>query len=175
MGHTAMREEKVALLAGGYSLAIILGALFFQYVLGVLPCEMCHWQRWPHDGAIFAGLGAALLFHFRIIDRDSVRLLAWLTLLLILVTAALGGWQALVEWKLVPGPSSCTGPRFQLSANMDLNAPVVSCDNASWRLFGLSLAGYNFLLSTGVVVLATLLLLRKIKLPLAWADRWANS
>lgn len=169
-----MRENKVALLAGTYSLAIILGALFFQYVLLVLPCEMCHWQRWPHDGAIFVGLGTALLYHFKIIDLPSARLLAWLTLLLILTTAALGGWQALVEWKLVPGPASCTGPRFQLSAGMDLNAPVVSCDNPSWRLLGLSLAGYNFLFSTGVFVLGALLMTRKIKLPLAWADRWAN-
>lgn len=170
-----MREEKVALLAGLYALAMILGALFFQYVLGVLPCEVCHWQRWPHDGAIVVGLGAAALFHFKIIDRDSVRLLAWLTLLLILISAGIGGYQAGFEWRWWHGPSSCTGPRFQLSAHMDLNAPVISCENPSWRLFGLSLAGYNFLISGGVALLGALLLMRKIKLPLAWADKWANS
>lgn len=164
-----MREDKVALLAGSYSLAMILGALFFQYGLGVLPCEMCHWQRWPHDGAIVAGLGGALLFATHVIDRNAVKILAWLALLLILTTAFIGGYQALVEWKLVAGPESCTGPRFVLSANMNLNAPVVRCDTPAWRLFGLSLAGYNFLISTGVAVIGALLLSKKIKLPFAWA------
>ena len=164
-----MREDKIAILAGSYSLAMILGALFFQYGLGVLPCEMCHWQRWPHDGAIVAGLGGVLLYATRIIDRDVLRLLAWLALLLILTTALIGGYQALVEWKLVAGPASCTGPRFVLGANMNLNAPVVRCDEPSWRLFGLSLAGYNFLISSSVAVVGALLLSKTIKLPFAWA------
>ncbi len=170
-----MRADKVALLAGAYSLAMILGALFFQYVMGVLPCEMCHWQRWPHDGAIVAGLGGAALFYARVIDRDTVKLFAWLALLLIVATALIGGWQAGLEWRWWPGPASCSGPRFVLSASMNLNSPVVSCDNPGWRLFGISLAGYNFLCSMGVAVLGALLLLRKIKLPVPALDRWANS
>lgn len=169
-----MREEKVALLAGAYSLAMILGALFFQYVVLVPPCEMCHWQRWPHDVAFVVGLGGALLFYFRIIDRSSMRLLAWLTLLAILVTAGIGAWQAGVEYRWWPGPASCTGPRFLLTQGLDLNAPVVSCDNPQWTLLGISLAGYNFLCSTALAVLGALLLTRKIKLPLAFADQWAN-
>ena len=169
-----MREDRIALLAGAYSLAMILGALFFQYVMGVLPCEMCHWQRWPHDGAIVAGLGGALLFTARVIDRDTVKLLAWLALLLIVATALIGGYQALVEWKLIPGPQSCTGPRFVLSANMNLTAPVVRCDEPGWRLFGISLAGYNFLCSMVVAVLGALLLTKKIRLPVAALDKWAN-
>ena len=173
-----MREEKIAVLAGAYSLAMILGALFFQYVMLVLPCEMCHWQRWPHDGAIVAGLGGAVLFASRIIDRDTVKLFAWAALLLILATALIGGWQALIEWHLVPGPQSCTGPRFVLTAHMDFNAPVVACDRPSWRLFGLSLAGYNFLISGSVAVTGALLLLHKItlpKLPVAALDRWIRA
>jgi disulfide bond formation protein DsbB len=165
-----MREDKVAALAGLYSLAMILGALFFQYVMGVLPCEMCHWQRWPHDGAIFIGLGGALLFTIGVIDRKMVAVCAWLALLLILATALIGGWQALIEWKLVPGPASCTGDLFKLSSNMNLNGPVVSCSEAGWRLFGISLAGYNFLCSTGVAVIGALLLTHKIRLPLKWAN-----
>ena len=165
-----MREEHVAALAGAYSLAMILGALFFQYVLGVLPCEMCHWQRWPHDGAILLGLGGALLCYARVIDRKTVVIFAWLALLLILSTALIGGWQALIEWKLVPGPASCTGDRFVLTANLDLNGPVVRCDEAGWRLFGISLAGYNFLCSSGVALLGALLLTRRIKLPMKWAN-----
>ena len=165
-----MREEHVAALAGAYSLAMILGALFFQYVLGVLPCEMCHWQRWPHDGAIFLGLGGALLCYARVIDSKTVAIFAWLALFCILSTALIGGWQALIEWKIMPGPASCTGDRFVLTANLDLNGPVVRCDEAGWRLFGISLAGYNFLISSGVALLGALLLTRRIKLPMKWAN-----
>lgn len=165
-----MREDKVALLAGTYSLAMILGALFFQYGMGVLPCEMCHWQRWPHDAAILTGLGGALLYARNVIDRDSMRLLAWLTLLLILATGLIGLWQALVEYKLIPGPASCTGPRFVLTPGMDLNAPVVRCDEPGWTLLGISLAGFNFLGSAGVMTIGGLLLLNKIKVPLKWAN-----
>jgi disulfide bond formation protein DsbB len=165
-----MREERIAALAGTYSLVMILGAFFFQYVMGVLPCEMCHWQRWPHDGAIFLGLGGALLFYARTIDRKTVAIFAWLALLCILSTALIGGWQALIEWKLLPGPASCTGDRFVLTANADLNGPVVRCDEAGWRLFGISLAGYNLLCSGAVAVLGALLLTRRIKLPMKWAN-----
>lgn len=165
-----MREDKVAILLGSYALAMILAALFFEYVLGVLPCEMCHWQRWPHDGAIVAGLGGALLYRVRVIDRDTLRLLVWLAILLLLATALIGGYQALVEWKLVAGPASCTGPRFVLGAGMNLNAPVVRCDEAGWRLFGISLAGYNFLISTTVAIVGAMLLTKTIKLPFAWVQ-----
>jgi len=165
-----VREDKVAILLGSYALAMILGALFFEYVLGVLPCEMCHWQRWPHDGAIVAGLGGALLYRVRVIDRDALRLLVWLAILLLLATALIGGYQALVEWKLVAGPASCTGPRFVLGAGMNLNAPVVRCDEAGWRLFGMSLAGYNFLISTTVAIVGAMLLTKTVKLPFAWVQ-----
>lgn len=164
-----MREEKVALLAGLFCVAMIIGVYFFQYVMLVLPCEMCHWQRWPHYTAIVTGLGGAGLFYVGVIGRRAVAVLAWLTLALILSSALIGAWQAGVEWRWLPGPEECTGSRFHLSAMMNLNAPVVSCEDPGWRLFGISLAGYNFLCSTGVAVLGALLLTKKIRLPFRWA------
>ncbi|MDE2182273.1 MAG: disulfide bond formation protein B [Alphaproteobacteria bacterium] len=160
-----MNAEKVAALAGTYSLLMILGALGFQYIGGVLPCEMCHWQRWPHDGAIVVGIGGALLYAAGLIDRKIVTALAALALLLIAVSGGIGAYQALVEWKLVLGPASCTGPRFVLGAHADLNGSVVRCDVAGWRLFGISLAGYNALISWAVVCLGALALLGKLPLP----------
>jgi disulfide bond formation protein DsbB len=169
-----MREEKVALLTGLFCVAMMIGVYFFEYVVLVPPCEMCYWQRWPHEAAIVAGLGGAALFYAHVIDRRGVAALAWLSLVLVLSSALIGTWQAGVEWRWFPGPDSCTGPRFELTAMMNLNAPVVSCEDPGWRLFGISLAGYNFLCSTTVAVLGALLLTRKIKLPFAWADAWAN-
>lgn len=160
-----MNGVRVAALAGAYSLAMILGALGFQYLGGVLPCEMCHWQRWPLDAAIILGLGGAGLFMTGVLDRKTVGLLAWLSLALIAVSGAIGGYQALVEWKLLPGPASCTGDRFVLGGPLNLNGPVVRCDVAGWRLFGISLAGYNFLCSFGAVLLGALLLTGKFRVP----------
>jgi disulfide bond formation protein DsbB len=164
-----MSEDKVAALAGMYALAMILGALGFQYIGGVLPCEMCHWQRWPHDAAIVTGLGGAVLYYAKVIDIKVLKALAWLTLILIASSGAIGAYQAGVEWKLVPGPASCTGERFVLGGSLDLNAPGVRCDVAGWRLFGISLAGYNALCSFGTAILGALLLTRKLVVPLKLA------
>lgn len=169
-----MREDIVAALAGAFSLTMILGALGFQYIGQVLPCEMCMWQRWPQDAAIFAGLGAALLYHVKVINLKTVKVLAWLALLFIVASGLIGGYQALVEWKLVPGPSSCTGQRFVLTGNLNLNEKIVPCDVVQWKLFGISLAGYNFLCSLGFSALAALLLSRILVIPAKWLPRWAQ-
>jgi disulfide bond formation protein DsbB len=170
-----MRAEKLSLLIGLFCVAMIAGVYFFEYVIGVLPCEMCYWQRWPHMAGIVTALGAAGLYYGRIIDRGTVAVLVWLTLAILLVSVAVGVWQAGVEWRWWPGPDTCSGPRFELTASMNLNAPVQSCENPGWRMFGLSLAGYNVLCTGAVVVFSALLLLKKFRLPVPALDRWANS
>ena len=156
-----LSADRIAALAGAYALAMILGALGFQYLDGILPCEMCHWQRWPLDVAIIIGFGAAGLFAMGVIGRKAVLALAWLSLGLIAISGAIGAWQAGLEWKLLPGPASCTGARFVFKGAADLNAPVISCDVAQWRLFGISLAGYNALCSLGTAMLGAFLLTRR--------------
>lgn len=172
-GYRALSEERIAALAGLFSLAMVLGAMGFQYIGGVLPCEMCYWQRWPYEAAVFTGIGGALLSHAGFINKDITRLLAWLSLAFVLASGLIGAYQAGVEWQFLPGPASCTGPRFEVHGNLDLSAraldsSVVRCDVASWRLFGLSLAGYNALWSFAMTILGALLLTRKIALPLRW-------
>ena len=158
-----MSANRIAALAGAYSLAMILGALGFQYIGGVVPCEMCHWQRWPLDAAIVTGLGGAGLFAAGILDRKTMLALAWLSLALIAAAGSIGAYQAGVEWKFLPGPTSCTGARFVFHGAGDLAnaAPVARCDEASWRFFGISLAGYNALLSLGAAILGAYLLMSK--------------
>jgi disulfide bond formation protein DsbB len=158
-----MRASRIAVLAGAYGLAMVLGALGFQYIGDVAPCEMCHWQRWPLDAAAVAGLGAAALSAVGMIDRKVVTALAWLALILIAASGLIGAYQAGVEWKFMPGPASCTGSLVAFHGGADLApaAPVVRCDEASWRLLGISLAGYNAIFSLGAAALGAYLLTAK--------------
>ncbi len=54
--------SQLGLLAALGSGALLGGAYYFQYVVGLAPCEMCYWQRWPHMVAIAAGLAAVASF-----------------------------------------------------------------------------------------------------------------
>ena len=153
-----MNPRSVALGLGGVALALILGALCFQYLAHFAPCEMCHWQRWP----LFAAIAVAILAGAGAKDGGIAPLLAILAILLVAASGAIGAYQAGVEWHWWPGPAECTGPRFVLSGLQNLNAPgAVRCDVAAWRLLGISLAGYNALISLGSAALGAIMLMRK--------------
>lgn len=143
-----MQASAVAIMLGTISLALILGALGFQYLGGIPPCEMCHWQRWPHIAAAVLGLGGGLLLRAGLVDTGLAVPIAWSTAALVGVAGLLGLYHAGVEWHWWPGPAACTGSAFRYGGGrLDLNAPVVMCDMAAWRLAGISLAGYNALVS----------------------------
>ena len=153
MRDRSLRAEFVARGVGLGALALILGALGFQYIGGIAPCEMCHWQRWPHIAAAIFGL---VVVGFA---RDKARQLAWLCILLVLVSGLIGLYQSGMQWGILPGPSSCSGHRFILGSNM---VPDVQCDvvTPDQIVFGLSLASYNAIFSLLVAVLAGAALLR---------------
>jgi disulfide bond formation protein DsbB len=133
------------LLAAGGSLALLLGAFAFQYLGGLAPCKMCLWQRWPHAVAVAAG-GLSLLL--------LPAAMAAIGLLSALTTAGIGLYHAGVEQGWWPGPDSCSGDAGGLAGlsgsdllNPDQAAPIVMCDDIVWSLFGLSMAGWNAVLS----------------------------
>ena len=152
-------DAAPALLAGGFSFALLAGAFAFQYIGGLAPCEMCIWQRWPHGAAILVGFGGGLFA--RLLPRDTVRTLAWLAILAIALSGAIGVFHAGVEWKLWPGPTACTGIGFVPGQDDFKPFQVVRCDEAQWRLFGISLAGYNAIFSLAAAALIARLLARK--------------
>jgi disulfide bond formation protein DsbB len=153
-------SAQLALFLGIVALALILGALGFQYLARLPPCEMCMWQRYPHIAAAIVGIGGALLIRGGFVDRRAGIALVAVTALLIAASGVLGVYHAGVEWHFWPGPTSCTGSAFRFQGTLDLTAPIVRCDAAAWRLFGLSLAGYNALISVGVALAAFALLAR---------------
>ncbi|MXO91370.1 disulfide bond formation protein B [Pontixanthobacter aquaemixtae] len=124
--------------------ALLLGGAYVsQYGFGLYPCEMCWWQRWPH----FAALALAILSCF----IPPARFWIMLSGLAIIVSGLIGGFHAGVEYGWWEGLTSCAtaigaGGGDPLDAIM--NAPLIRCDVAPWTLFGVSLAGWNFLIST---------------------------
>jgi disulfide bond formation protein DsbB len=154
-----MTPAAVAMALGTVSLGLILGALGFQYIGHIPPCEMCHWQRWPHIAAIAVGLGGGFLAGRSTAGSRWAPAIAWTAVALVALAGGLGIYHAGVEWHWWPGPQACTGTAFRYTGGaLDLNAPVVMCDIAAWRLFGLSLAGYNAVISVAAAAIGALLL-----------------
>lgn len=130
------------------------GAYLSQYGFGLWPCEMCWWQRYPH----FAALPLVLVALLRPPGRAFVMLAA----LAVLVSGLIGFYHAGVEYGWFPGLTTCTS-EVRLGGDpleAILNAPLVRCDQVQWELFGISLAGFNFLISTAAA-LAIFALLRR--------------
>jgi len=151
------------LLAGLTSTVLLLGALAFQYGMGLSPCEMCVWQRWPHLAAGIIGLGGAALGSTGALPLRAGVVVALLAILSIAISGGLGVFHAGVEWKWWEGPGACT-LSFAHGTGTALDfapIPVTRCDEAQWRLFGISLAGYNAMISFAAAFLALALVARK--------------
>lgn len=145
----AAKEHLLArAIALGVPVALLGGAYLSQYGFGLYPCEMCWWQRY----ALFAALPFAILTWF----RPGAKLLAAIALTAIFVGGVIGGYHAGVEYGWWQGMTACTTVAAGGSGNaLDaiLNAPVVRCDVAPWDLFGVSLAGWNFLISVPLALI----------------------
>jgi disulfide bond formation protein DsbB len=123
------------------------GAYVSQYGFGLFPCEMCWWQRYPH----FAALGFALVSFVAVPPR------VWTALagLAIVTSGLIGGFHAGVEYGWWEGITGCATLGGAIDVMDPAAAPLIRCDVAPWSLFGISLAGWNFLFSTlgGITIL----------------------
>jgi len=144
-----MIRKKYGILAAAGSAAMLLGALGFQYIGDLPPCKMCYWQRYAHVVAVIMGVAMWLY---------PTRFVAALGGLAALASAGLGGYHAGVEQKWWPGPNTCTSQSIEGLSTDDLlaqimNAPVVRCDEIPWDMFGISMAGWNMIISLGLAAL----------------------
>ena len=155
--------RRAALAVLGLALVTIAGAWAFE-MAGYPPCKLCLQQRLPY----YAGLPVALTA-FAIARREPLMARAGLSLIAILcgAGAALAGYHAGVEWGWWPGPQDCAvrpaaaGPAVVTDFLKDLQAAkVVSCSEAALRIAGLSLAGWNLVLSCAIAALAAAAALR---------------
>ncbi|WP_390914490.1 disulfide bond formation protein B [Pseudosulfitobacter sp. SM2401] len=134
------------LIAAGGSLALMLGALAFQHIGGLAPCKLCITQRYPHVIAIVIGVIALAIPRVPVILLGAVAAA---------ITAGYGFYHAGVERGIFEGPTSCTSNSISdLSADelLDqiMSAPLIRCDDIPWEMLGLSMAGWNAVISTGL-------------------------
>ena len=156
--------SKLGLLAALGSGALLGGAYYFQYVVDLRPCEMCYWQRWPHMVTIAVGLLALASFAW-----PRLALVFMLTAITaLIVTAGIGVFHVGVEYRWWAGPQSCTGgapPGLspeQLKKYL-FGAKMVRCDETAWAMWGISMAGWNAILSGGLALLLSFHVLKHVQ------------
>lgn len=158
-------DRTLAGVAFVLGLAAILGALAFQFIGGLYPCELCLTQRWPY----YIGLpllALALIVWTRLTTAIRVGLMG-IVAALFAWGAWVGGYHAGVEWGWWPGPQSCTGvgdDAISLDMLSDMSdVRIVPCDAIQWEMLGISLAGFNALISAGIVVLLVLAIIGQLR------------
>lgn len=138
-----MTQQRLILVAAGGSAALLLGAFAFQHLGGLAPCKLCIWQRYPHAVAIVLGAVALLL---------PVPLLILLGAAAALSSAGVGLYHVGVEQGWWEGPTSCSASAIggvDANALFDqiMAAPLIRCDDIAWQFAGLSMAGWNMVMS----------------------------
>jgi disulfide bond formation protein DsbB len=141
----------------GMAAATLAGAYIFEYGFDLAPCPLCLAQRLPYWAGMVAMLAGAFLpqrFRFWAFGMGTA---------IFAIGFGLGLYHAGIEWHFWPGPEACSGTDTELpftveglARALDSAAPVPRCDEAPWRFLGLSLAGYNALLSLALAVLCAL-------------------
>lgn len=158
MNATPIKPAKAAFAAAFLMFAALCGAWYFQHVLKYLPCPLCYQQRIPYYFAIPLGLLVAAVA-YRGGSRTLVRYGLCLLALILLVSAGMGVYHAGIEWGFWQGPASCavgapaTAPVGNILESLG-KVRAVPCNEAAWRLFGISLAGYNALISAAAAAIA---------------------
>lgn len=149
---------SAAVVVATVGVATIGGAYFFQYALGLPPCPLCLEQRLAYYVSI--PLAAMILLGLSVGAKRKVLILALLAIAAAMLwNTYLASYHAGVEWQWWPGPSDCSGAQSSFGDAGDIlkrmaSTKSVRCDEAAWRFLGLSLAGYNVLISLTLAVVA---------------------
>jgi disulfide bond formation protein DsbB len=140
--------------------ALLAGAFGSQYLGGLYPCEMCWWQRYAH----MVAFALALIAFTATAETSRARTFTLLAALAIAASGAIAVYHAGVEAKIFEGVTQCTAlPRAASTAELlkeITHAPLVRCDEVQFRFLGISLAGWNAILSLGGAVTILILTLR---------------
>jgi disulfide bond formation protein DsbB len=140
--------DKARALAIGVPAALLAGAFGSEIWGGLFPCEMCWWQRYAHFAALAFGLLSLALRTF----PDRGRAMVWLAALAILTSGGIGAYHAGVEAGIFEGFTQCTSSASAGLSSEELlkaimAASMVRCDDIQFAFLGISMAGWNAILS----------------------------
>ena len=139
---------RLGLAAAAGSILLLGGAYWFQYVVGLAPCDMCLWQRYPHMLAILFGLITIPL----LVEPKVALVFGLIAVLALFATAGIGVFHAGVEQHWWQGPQACSG-RVPAGLSAEelkkwlMSARMVRCDEIPWQMWNISMAGWNAILS----------------------------
>ena len=138
-----MTAKQLITIASFSSMAVILTAYYFEYIEGLFPCKLCYWQRYPH----FTNILIFPIFYF-----FPMRSLIFIGMGSMFVSISLAFYHVGVEQKYWSGPNSCSnapieGLTTDQLLDQIMSAPIVRCDEIAWELIGISMAGWNVLIS----------------------------
>lgn len=161
----ALTPFRAALLVLIAAVATIGGAWFIELVLGIKPCHLCLQQRISYYVGIPIVLIATLLLA-RDEKSQTGRVALGLAALVFLAGAAMGIYHTGVEYKLWLGPTDCTGDIAKAVPLQDFlkqleTVKVIRCDEVAIRIFGLSLAVWNAIISSCMTIGAAIGVLKK--------------
>ena len=145
-------DKKLAGFAFVLGLVTIAAAWGSQLIGGLVPCELCLEQRLSY----YYGLPILLAV---LITWNRLPLAVWYIAMAVVTAifvwgAYMGTFHAGVEWGFWPGPTACTGVGEMMDfSSLDNLTPVIGCDVVQFRFLGISLAGYNALISVAIVAL----------------------
>lgn len=141
--------------------ATLLGAVYaFQYIGGLVPCKLCLYQRVPHAVVIAVTILSLLTIAFRGERSLFARHLIQFAGLALLAGAGIAAYHVGIEYHWWAGPDTCSGTIGQNAGSIENllsqleKAPIVRCDEVAWSLLGISMAGYNFLISAVLGLIA---------------------
>jgi disulfide bond formation protein DsbB len=141
-----LTARQSAILICAVMFAAISGAWIFE-AAGYLPCELCLMQRWAYYAVVPLTAALAML------NPPWLKRALWLVALILLASMVLGIYHSGVEWKFWAGPQACSGG--SLGGGLpDLSKAVVMCDEPALRIFGISLAGFNAIISAAMAWVA---------------------
>ena len=131
------------------SLVSIVSALYIEYILQYQPCKLCIYQRFPYLVAIFVSF-----IGFNFLNNDKIIIIL---IMIFTISAIISGYHYGIENNLIQEISSCTNNSLDISNKSELleslnkNMPV-DCKDATFKIFGVSLAAINTIFSILIVI-----------------------
>ncbi len=143
--------------------ALLAGAYGSQYWGGLVPCEMCYWQRWPHMAALALAIAAYAFAGM----PDRGRSFVWLAALAILISGGIGVWHAGIEAGYFGGITTCSSTGGGSSLEEIMARPMIRCDEIQFSFLGISMAGWNAVISISAALVIAWLSLKRPRNPVA--------